>query len=456
MFSISKLGVITGLAAFFCLRSGSARAATLTVTSSDDHGPGTLRRVVADAASGDLIVMGVTDLDGPIRLTRGPIVLNKNLTLRGPQSGSLTLNGIGLTRIFDIPDGSAATVAIRGLHFKRGRTPGAGGAIRHRGTGLLTLRDCDFSINHASGRGGAVAAFGPLEVLNCRFAGNSSSDQLNGGGAIYTAGGAHIQESRFSANISAGYGGGVDADGSISIVSCLLENNGAVAGGGGLIAYQSGSVTVSQTTFDGNSSLFQGGAADIEETDAQFLNCTFSGNSVPGDGIGAGIYHVTYSANNSKMLLVNCTIANSLGGAGLYTDAQDIGDGLGQVQTRVLNTVIANSPAENVFSDNSTAVTSLGHNLSSDNSAPFNAAGDLNGLDPKLSALGFYQGFLPTIKPLIGSPLLDAGDDAVLGAPYNLAFDARGAGFGRRSGSHVDIGAFERQASAAPNSTATF
>jgi len=42
-----------------------------------------------------------------------------------------------------------------------------------------------------------------------------------------------------------------------------------------------------------------------------------------------------------------------------------------------------------------------------------------------------------------GSPAIDAGDDSVLGAPLFLTTDQRGPGFARKSGSHVDIGAFE-------------
>jgi len=41
------------------------------------------------------------------------------------------------------------------------------------------------------------------------------------------------------------------------------------------------------------------------------------------------------------------------------------------------------------------------------------------------------------------SPAIDAGDDAVTGAPLNLSTDQRG--LPRLAGSHVDVGAFEAQ-----------
>jgi hypothetical protein len=52
---------------------------------------------------------------------------------------------------------------------------------------------------------------------------------------------------------------------------------------------------------------------------------------------------------------------------------------------------------------------------------------------------------------LPASPAIDAGDDSVLGNPYNLATDQRGPGFARKSGAHVDIGAFEVQQVVVPS-----
>jgi len=54
-----------------------------------------------------------------------------------------------------------------------------------------------------------------------------------------------------------------------------------------------------------------------------------------------------------------------------------------------------------------------------------------------------------TLALLVGSPAIDAGDDRVLASPYKLTSDQR-PGFARKVGSHVDIGAFEVQTSAAP------
>jgi hypothetical protein len=96
--------------------------------------------------------------------------------------------------------------------------------------------------------------------------------------------------------------------------------------------------------------------------------------------------------------------------------------------------------------------TSLGYNLigRTDGSSGFTNGvnGDLAGsanapLDPILGPLADNGGPTFTMALLHGSPALDAGSDALLQQPYNLKTDQRG--FPRRSGSHVDIGAFEFQ-----------
>jgi hypothetical protein len=96
--------------------------------------------------------------------------------------------------------------------------------------------------------------------------------------------------------------------------------------------------------------------------------------------------------------------------------------------------------------------TSLGHNLigQADGSSGFTNGvnGDLAGsgsapVDPLIGPLSDNSGPTFTMALLHGSPALDAGEDALLAPPYALKKDQRG--FPRKSGSHVDIGAFEFQ-----------
>jgi hypothetical protein len=72
--------------------------------------------------------------------------------------------------------------------------------------------------------------------------------------------------------------------------------------------------------------------------------------------------------------------------------------------------------------------------------------GDLAGtgaspINPLLSPLQMNGGATLTFALLPGSPAIDSGDDDLLGPPENLTVDQ--CGNPRKSGAHVDIGAFE-------------
>jgi hypothetical protein len=97
-----------------------------------------------------------------------------------------------------------------------------------------------------------------------------------------------------------------------------------------------------------------------------------------------------------------------------------------------------------VFSSN-------GHNLISldEGSSGFinGVLGDIVGsgtaINAMLGALTNNGGPTLTCALLFGSPAIDAGDDTLLGAPWNLMTDQRG--LPRKSGTQCDIGAFEIQ-----------
>ena len=74
-----------------------AGGGTITVSSLGDTGVGSLRQAVIDAASGDTVDI---PLAGTITLTSGSISINKDLTITGPGSGSLTIDGNANDQIF--------------------------------------------------------------------------------------------------------------------------------------------------------------------------------------------------------------------------------------------------------------------------------------------------------------------------------------------------------------------
>ena len=67
----------------------SAYADIITVTNTNDSGPGSLRQALADANDGDTINFAVT---GTIGLTSGELLVSRSITISGPGATYLGVN----------------------------------------------------------------------------------------------------------------------------------------------------------------------------------------------------------------------------------------------------------------------------------------------------------------------------------------------------------------------------
>lgn len=250
LFSILTLALV---ALGMMLPQHTTRAATLTVTTTADGGPGSFRQAVIDAASGDTIDFAVT---GTITFAF-PVTINKNLTITGPGAGSLAFSGGGTSQILQIALGM--TVNISGLTFRDGiGTLNLGGAIANGG--ILTINNCTFTNNHVTDTGGAIINGGSLTVTNSTFTNNSAFDD---GGAIASAGFLSVTSSIFSGN-TAGDRGGAIANGAISsipgggivvVAASTFTNNTADTGGAIAQNFVGSSTTITQSNIFGNTAL---------------------------------------------------------------------------------------------------------------------------------------------------------------------------------------------------------
>src|SRR5258706_10289503 len=91
-----------------------AAAATLTVSTLNDAGTGSLRQAIADAVANDTITFGVT---GTITLRSGALVIDKDLSITGPGAAALAVSGNLTSRVFDVTRG---TVLISNLTIRDG------------------------------------------------------------------------------------------------------------------------------------------------------------------------------------------------------------------------------------------------------------------------------------------------------------------------------------------------
>src|SRR4029077_3725779 len=88
----------------------SAHAATITVTNTNDSGPGSLRQALANANNGDTINFAVT---GTISLFSGDLVIGKNITIAGPGANRISIDSQGFAppATFHVVSGKTVTIS---------------------------------------------------------------------------------------------------------------------------------------------------------------------------------------------------------------------------------------------------------------------------------------------------------------------------------------------------------
>ncbi|MCX7791115.1 MAG: CSLREA domain-containing protein [Chloroflexaceae bacterium] len=216
-------------------------------------------------------------------------------------------------------------------------------------------------------------------------------------------------------------GGGVVNSGTLTVSNSTFSGNSA-GSGGGIVNLSSGTLTVINSTFSGNSANFGGGIDNAGGT-VTVTNSTFSGNSanVRGGGI--------YNNPGSTLTVTNSTFSGNgatNGGGGVFVNG-------GNATLR--NTIIANSTGSGDCIGTLSGTNN--NNLIEDNG---NACGLTNGVngnsvgqDPSLGALIGSPAYFPLTA---GSPAINAGDNATCAAT-----DQRGVS--RPQGGRCDIGAFE-------------
>jgi hypothetical protein len=450
----NTLAILAAL--LFCTNAMAAHAGTITVTNTNDSGPGSLRQALRDANDHDTITFAVT---GTITLTSGGLPINKNITLSGPGPAQLTVGGNQALLVFGVFPGMAATISgltVRNAQFgvlNEGTLTVSNCDVRDNSEvgvyndGTLNIDNCIITLNSfglsndhaavtisncvitANSNGGISnnGSHGPAQLFgrgtNHRDVKNMNTDCFfgacltvessiisdNSGTAIYNSGSVIILNSTLSGN-SAGQGergGGIitgdfkNPGSSATIINSTISGNSASEGGGISNCY--GLVSVENTTISGNSAKYDGGGIS-NCGGVELANSTFSGNSAPA-GFGGGI----------------------------------INGGAVEIRNTIFN---AGALGENIVNNGGT-VTSHGYNISSDDGGGvLNGPGDQINTDPLLGPLRDHGGPTLTHVPLRGSPAIDAGDPNFTPPPFH---DQRGPCFDRVFGRRIDVGSVETQ-----------
>jgi hypothetical protein len=413
-----------------------------------------------DANDGDTIDFAVT---GTIGLTSGELVIDRNITINGPGSNSLTVRPLQQAsfRVFNVMPSHSIT--IQGLTISFGYAQFAqGGGIYVDEHVTATIADCTLTNNYTGDIGGAIFIDGygggaMLTVLNSTITGNTAGTMNNGGsgaGIESSADVLTIINSTISNNTAwidnnhfGGSGGGIDSGGAtLEISDTTISGNQAGTTGGGLSL--SGTATITNTTISGNTAgLYTknapigigGGISDFGTL--TIIDSTISGNNAHGSpfkggGEGGGIY-IGGSAD-----IGNSTLSDNqadVHGGSIYGGSFDIG-----------NSILNGGSPENIYG---ATVTSHGYNVCSDDGGGFlNSPGDQINTNPLLGPLQDNGGPTFTHALLPGSPAIDAGNPNFTPPPY---YDQRGPVFWRVRNGRIDSGSYEVQQGTTPSPTPT-
>ena len=261
------------------------------------------------------------------------------------------------------------------------------------------------SLGIRNGKGGILSSSGPLWIESSRIYDNDATGEFyDEGGGVYTFGATTINNTAIYSNTGQ-YGGGVYARRGGAIIASTIYSNVAEQSGGGVYMSTEDSedrAFVSNTTISGNRA-FSAAGVDVASAGTEFT-----------------LRHATIAYNQS-----NATASNAPGGLIIA---------LG-VDARIANSIItANTGSSQCNSG--VNVTSLGGNLSADNSCGLTHATDQVIGDPLLSPLQDNGGPTWTHALAAGSPALDAG--VII---HCLSTDQRGVS--RPQGAACDSGAYE-------------
>ena len=359
--------------------TGSAQAATFTVSNLNDEGAGSLRQAILDAnqnGTGSDDIVFASGLSGTIDVgsTSGfGLYPETAMNIQGPGADHVTLRGVSdidyvvfTGAFYGASPGDPVTISgltITGGTADNNIFTAQGGGIYNRDL-ALTVSNSVITNNHADDDGGGIYSGtdsgASLTVVNSTVSGNSASDGTD----------------------EAAYGGGILSGGPTVIRSSTVSGNTSGGDGGGIYIRNNQPLTIENSTIANNTSAANGG-----------------------DDEGGGVWDYNGATSIKSSTITGNKVGGTRGfGGGVYT---------GDTSTTITNTIVANNTATRGNDVYSLGEIQLGFSLVKDHiySPTVNSTGpNITGVDPQLGGLANNGGPTQTEAPSGSSPVIDKGN----------------------------------------------
>jgi hypothetical protein len=420
--------------------------ATYTLAAVDKEAPG-------DETGLPRITSNLTITGNGTTIERSSAAGTPHFRIFAVDSGALALNGLTIRNgsLMGVPGATHAP----GTSFPGGSGgPVVGGAIVVTG-GTLSVANCLFTANSATGGAGGDGSSGANNTGNPGGSGGSGGDGGSAsGGAISNGGTLIVSGTTFAGNSARGGAGGSGGHGgnATGAPGGTGGNAGVGADGSGGALLNTGTVTVTNTTFTAN--IVVGGAGGNGGVGGSGTSVPIAGTGANGgNGSGGAIDH----GGSGTLAATNATIARNAatggvlgtGGAGHDANGLGIGGGIhhgGAAATiTVANTLLA---ANNAGDGNcgGNRIGDSGYNLDFDPSVTCRFSEHAQTGDPGLGMLANHGGLTPTLDIATGGGATGAGNPAICAGALVGGIDQRGL----NRPAQCSIGAFEPQAASFP------
>jgi hypothetical protein len=280
---------------------------------------------------------------------------------------------------------------------------------------LPEITDVELTINGPPSPGITISGGGKVQVMQV-----ASGATLNLKNATIAEGSIFF--------VSLGSGGGIENQGTLTVTNSTFSGNSVDFSGGGIFNEPRATLTIINSTFSSNTADLDTGGITNTGT-LTVINSTFSGNiggnggAIGNSALGGGLTIINSTFSGNRRVVSSSGAGGPGGGAisngGTLTlinstfSGNGAEDGVGGVivstegSASFKSTILAASTSGGNCSG---TITDLGYNISDDDSCGFTATGSQNNTDPLLDSAGLANNGGPTqtVALLSGSPAIDA------------------------------------------------